>query len=203
MFCLCFSWKTRGITVKVQLSDKQKWQQTFKVQPLSSLTTFLVHIHPSDETQPSIHFRGDLNCSHAPFLQRCPYNSPAFGSADCSRCCAGSPRPRDKHTDTHIHQLMSEVWGCQRLEKSWCLPTASCADCLHVFLGISDLGTKGAHESRSEQSLRQHFRETMTNRRLLVAMTLPGGQLSRVLSVVPVATPHQNTTVNHKKPWIP
>lgn len=36
----------------------------------------------------------------------------------------------DKHTDPHVHQLMSEVWRCQRLEKSWCLPSTSWAVCM-------------------------------------------------------------------------
>lgn len=52
--------------------------------------------------------------------------------------------------------------------------------CLHVFVGVPDPGTKGAQEPRSEQSWQQHFRDTMPNRRLLVAATLPAEQLSDV-----------------------
>ena len=142
-----------------------------------------------------------------PLLAKVSRQQPSIRKRSLQQTLCRRPKAQgelDEHGDPCVHQLMSEVQRSQRLQESWRLPSASRADYLDVFSEVPNPGIKGAQKSISEQNLWQHCRDTSTNRRPLVAITLSGGWLcSRVSSpFVLAATSNQNIAVNRRKPGV-
>lgn len=74
---------------------------------------------------------------------------------------------------------------------------------LWTFSEGPDPGTKGARESVSEQNLWQHYRDTLTSKGLLVAITLPGSaQVHHLQCQLPLLSRTQQRTTGSPGPRI-
>lgn len=74
---------------------------------------------------------------------------------------------------------------------------------LWTFSEVPDPGTKGARESISEQNLWQHFRDTVTSKGLLVAITLPGSaHVHHLWCWLPLLIRTQQRTTGSPGSWI-
>lgn len=152
-------------------------------------------------------FRPHLNCSHAPSCKDVLTPAQHYWKRSPQQTLCRQPKAQgglDEHGDPRVHQLRSEVQHSRRLQESQRLPSASRADYMDAFSEVPDPGTKGAQKSISKQNLWQHCRDTLTNRRLLVAITLSGGRLCSCVPApfVLVATSNQNTAANRRTPEI-